>query len=328
MEKVKVFKFTNANGISVEYLNYGATIYKINVPDKNGNLINVVVSLNKPEDYFSEAYIEKGLYLGTMVGRYAGRISNGGFEIDEKRYNLYNVDGVHLHGGPKGLDKKYWEVEEICEDQNKITFSCFSEHLEEGYPGDLTVKITYQLTDENELHISYSAKCNKTTHLNLTNHSYFNLNGKGSILEHDLHINSDRRLEVDSLTVPSGKFLDNKNSRFDYLKTTKLGKPGFEIIDDAFEINKNKEVAATLYSKETGILMEVKTNQPAVVVFTHPEFPELPLPKHVKYKAYPSICFECQNFPDAPNKKHFHSSLLKPGEDYKNTATYKFTTIT
>jgi aldose 1-epimerase len=100
------------------------------------------------------------------------------------------------------------------------------------------------------------------------------------------------------------------------------------MIDDAFEINKDKDVVASLYSKKTGILMEVKTNQLAVVVFTHPEFPELPLPKHVKYKAYPSICFECQNFPDAPNKKHFPSSLLKPGEDYKNTATYKFTTIT
>ena len=327
MDNVQIFKLTNDNGISVEILNYGATIYKINVPDKNGNLTNVVVSLNKPDDYFSKNYIETGLYLGTMVGRYAGRISNGGFEIDKKRYDLYNVDGVHLHGGPNGLDKKFWKVDDINKDQNKITFSCFSEHLEEGYPGELTVKITYELTDKNELNISYSANSNKTTHLNLTNHSYFNLNGKGSVLEHDLHINSDRRLEVDSLTVPSGNFLENKNSRFDYLKTSQLGRTGFKMIDDAFEIKNDKEVAATLYSKETGILMEVKTNQPAVVVFTHPEFPELPLPGNVKYEAYPSICFECQNFPDAPNKKHFPSSLLKAGEAYKNTATYKFSTI-
>ena len=325
MEKVQVFKFTNANGISVEFLNYGATIYKINVPDKNENLTNVVVSLNKPEDYFSETYIEKGLYLGTAVGRYAGRISNGGFVIDEEKYDLHNIEGVHLHGGPKGLDKKFWKVDDLRE--NKITFSCFSEHLEEGYPGDLTVKITYELTDNNELKINYKATSNKTTHLNLTNHSYFNLNGKDSILDHELHINSDRRLEVDRLTVPSGKFLENKNSRFDYLKASKLGRTGFEMIDDAFEINMDKDIAATLYSEKTGILMEVKTNQPAVVVFTHPDFPELPLPEKIKYKAYPSICFECQNFPDAPNKKHFPSSLLIPDEEYINTATYKFTTV-
>lgn len=328
MDNVQIFKLTNDNGISVEILNYGATIYKINVPDKNGNSTNVVVSLNKPKDYFSNNYIEAGLYLGTMVGRYAGRISNGGFEIDEKRYDLYNVDGVHLHGGPNGLDKKFWNVEGFNQDKNRITFSCYSQDLEEGYPGDLNVKITYQLTEENELNISYSADSNKTTHLNLTNHSYFNLNGKGSVLEHDLHINSDRRLEVDSFIVPSGKFLDNKNSRFDYLETSQLGKAGFKIIDDAFEIKKDNDIVATLYSKETGILMEVKTDQPAVVVFTHPEFPKLPLHKNVEYEAYPSICFECQNFPDAPNNKHFPSSLLRLGETYKNTATYKFTTMT
>lgn len=326
MENVQVYALKNTNGMCVEILNYGATIYKINIPNKEGGLTNVVVSLEKPEDYFSDTYIKKGLYIGTMVGRYAGRISNGGFILEENRYNLYNVNGVHLHGGPNGLDKKLWKLEDFNQEQNKITFSCFSPHLEEGYPGDLNVNITYELTEENELNIIYSAVSSKLTHLNLTNHSYFNLNGKGSVLNHDLHINSERRLEVDNLTVPSGKFLNNKNTRFDYLKISKLGKSGFDMIDDAFEINKDNEIAARLFSKETGILMEVKTNQPAIVVFTHPKFPKLPLAKDSEYNAFPSICFECQNFPDAPNQEHFPSTLLKPNEVYSNLTTYKFIT--
>lgn len=327
MGNLKVYKLENTKGISVEFLNYGATIFKINVPNKNGTLTNVVVSLAKPEDYSSQEYIDKGLYIGSMVGRYAGRISNGGFTIDGERFDLYNVDGVHLHGGPKGLDKKFWSLDEFNQDENYVIFSCISKDLEEGYPGDLEVKIKYELTENNELNISYYAITNKPTHLNLTNHSYFNLNGEGSVLDHNLQIRSKKRLEVDALTVPTGKFLENKDSRFDYIEESKLGKEGFEMIDDAFELNHDTEAVASLFSEKTGILMEVKTNQPAVVVFTHPKFPELPLHKEVVYGNYPAICFECQNFPDAPNKSHFPSSLLKVGEQYRNETTYKFSLI-
>lgn len=319
----------NSNKMSLLVSNFGATIMSLKVPNKNEQLVDVVVGLATVSDYTKEEYLNKNLCLGSSIGRYAGRISNGGFKIEGKTYPLHHANKVHLHGGHEGFDKKYWTIEEVVNGNNPfVTLSYLSKHLEEGYPGNLKVSVTYKLTEENELKIIYKATTDKTTHVNLTNHSYFNLNGTGSILNHDLSINSDRYLEVDSQLIPTGRILNSKNTPFDFNIKSKIDRPDFQGLDDTFILNKT-DLKASLSSKETGIKMDVFTNQPAIVVFT-PSFKQisgLSFRKGVIYSEFPAICFETQNFPDAPNHPHFPPSTLNPKETYLNESHFKFSIL-
>jgi len=327
IDLLKTVTLTNKNDLKLEISTLGATILTLEIPNKKGKHINVVVGLSEAEDYKSETYLKEGLYLGSLVGRCAGRISKGYIEIEEKKYNLYNEDGVHLHGGKEGFNKKIWNVESIkSDDSPSVTLSYLSEHLEEGYPGNLKVIVTYTLTEENALIISYNAETDQTTILNLTNHSYFNLDGESTILDHKLKLNSSSYLDLNDKLVPTGKINMVEGTRFDYTKKACIGKEDFKGLDDIFILNKNNP-KAILSSKKSGIQMKVFTNQPALVIYTPTKFNNLPFKDNAEYSHYPAICFEAQKFPDAINNDNFPTIVLEQGQAYINETIFEFSNI-
>lgn len=313
------------HSISNQYLklttiDYGATINQLIVKDHNGCDVNVVLSYK-----YLESYIHNAPYLGASVGRYAGRIDQKGFSIDKKHYPVYTQNGVHLHGGKVGFSFKTWKLEEITQGENPhITYSYFSPDMEEGYPGNLEVRCTYTLQD-NQLLISYTAKSDKDTIVNLTNHNYYNLNGHGSIMDHELCLNADKVLDKNQTATPTGSFTDVEGTPYDF-RTNTLLKKQLEIatIDDTFVLNQNKPLAI-LYAPSTGIEMKISTNQPAVVIYT-PTSLDSGLLTNQPIAEYPAICFETQNFPDAPNHANFPSALLKSGALYMNESVFEFST--
>lgn len=326
MSKINVIKLSNANGMVLEISNLGATIISLNVPDKTGQLVNVVVGL-EAEDYNKEPYLSNYPYLGASIGRYAGRISKGKFELNGETYPIYHNNGVHLHGGKIGFDKKYWNVESLDKGLNpSVIFSCESPHLEEGYPGNLNVTVCYQLTENNEVKVTYRATTDAATPINLTNHAYFNLNGKDSIIDHKLQLNSTQYLEVDAQLIPSGKLINSKNTRFDFTEESIIGRNDFVGFDDTFVLG-SEPLKATLTSPKTGIQMKVYTNQPASVIYTPVLLEGLPFKNGVTYAKFSAICFETQNFPDAPNNAHFPSSILHPNEIYVNESIFEFSIV-
>ncbi len=325
MGKLEPIRLINSNHAVLEILNFGATVMSLKVPDKLDNLVNVVLGLPSPNDYIDENFIKKGLFLGSTVGRYAGRISDGGYSIENKRYILHNLNGIHLHGGKEGFDKKYWNIDQVENGKNPfVVLSYFSEHMEEGYPGNLQVKVKYQLSENNTFSIEYKATTDKATHINLTNHSYFNLNGEKSILDHELFINSTHYLDVNEQLVPSGTLKSTNSSTFDFSRPLLLDS-NFNGLDDTFVL-RNEMLKATLYSKHTGITMNVATDQPAMVVFTPKMIEGLKFKDGKKYLAFPAICFEAQKYPDTPNNNHFPSTLLTPENQYVNKTSFVFGT--
>lgn len=326
MSKIEVTTLINENGLELQISNLGATIISLNIPDKNHQKVNVVVGL-EPEDYNKEPYLSNYPYLGASIGRYAGRISKGEFQVNGETYKIYNENGVHLHGGKIGFDKKYWKVENVVKDENpSVTFSCESKHLEEGYPGNLKVIVTYQLTKKNQLKITYEATTDSATPINLTNHAYYNLNGSGSILDHTLQLNTISYIEVDSQLIPSGKLINSKNTRFDFNEESIIGRSDFKGFDDSFVLGK-ESLKAILTAPKTGIQMKVYTNQPACVVYTPVLLEGFPFKNGVTYSTFSAVCFETQNLPDAPNNAHFPSSILNPNETYLNESVFEFSIV-
>ncbi|MCP4883158.1 MAG: galactose mutarotase [Flavobacteriales bacterium] len=327
MSAPKTYTLKSKNQIELEISSLGATIMSLKVRDKRGELVNVVVGLSKASDYMTEGYLKYGIYLGSIIGRHAGRISGGGVEIDGKKYPIYTENGVHLHGGNDGFDKKIWQVESIeSGEDSSITLLYMSEHLEEGYPGNLNISVTYSLTHEGELKISYKATTDQTTVLNVTNHAYFNLDGESTILDHELELKSDAYLELGDDLIPTGKYNLLKGTPYDFLNRSVIGKTGFSGLDDIFVLTEGKE-KAILTSKKSGIQMEVDTDQPAMVIYTPPKFANLPFKDAAVYSDYPAICFEAQGFPDALNNSHFPQTLLKPGETFESETIFRFSNI-
>lgn len=291
--------------ITLIVLDYGAIIQKLLVKDKDGRWTNMVVGLNFPGDYTKD-----DKFLGACIGRYAGRISNGGFKLDHTAYPLYHEKGVHLHGGKSGFAKKTWTIEEV-DHGNKpfVKLSYLSKHLEEGYPGNLKVTVTYQLI-ENALHMTYEAITDRTTVVNLTNHSYFRLDDENKIDGYFLNLSCPHRVETLSNKLPTGNITSVANTHFDFLEEKEIGSIR---LNTPMIIDPKATAVARVYSKKSGIAMEVSTNQRALVVYTPTDFP--------------AICFEAQNYPDAPNFPNFPSSMLRPGEQYKNWASFTFDLI-
>lgn len=319
----QVFTIINTNGLVVRISNYGATLLSVTMPDKDNNLVNVVVGLENLEDYLEQNYIDNDVYLGSTVGRWAGRISGGKFTIDEVSYQLYKENGVHLHGGKEGFDKKIWNVDFVNE--STVTLSYISKHLEEGYPGNLNIVVTYSLTIDNELKIAYKATTDKTTPVNLTNHAYFNLDGSGSILGQVLELNSDKYVELDEQLLVTGRLLNTENSPNNFKIKSVINHDTFDGMDDIFVLNTDDDShKVSLASEKTGIEMKVYTNQPTLVVYTPHQLPKLPYKGGVNYSKYSAICFEAEGYPDAVNQPSFPSGLLKPSEIYNNTTVFKF----
>lgn len=319
--KLTTIHLKNAFGLACTVTNYGATLMRLQVPNKLGNRIDVVVGLPNAEDYTTASYQKLNFCMGATIGRYAGRISKGGFSINDKFYPL--EDKVTLHGGMQGFDKQIWKVEEVVEGVAPfVLFSLESKEREHGFPGNLKVFAKYELI-ENTLKITYTATTDATTVLNLTNHSYFNLDGMGSIKENTLYVNSHQILETDEQLVPTGRLLKIVDSPYDYSHPLALHFNSHYGLDTPFILEKGN-VKASLSSLNSGIQMEVATNQPAMVLFTPQDFPKMGLRNQAGFGNFPAICFECQHFPDAPNHDTFPSSLLNPGETYLNETSYSF----
>ncbi|WP_019670260.1 aldose epimerase family protein [Eudoraea adriatica] len=292
--------------ISLSVLDYGAIIQKLLVKDKEGKELNLVVGLENPK-----SYLDDHKCLGACVGRYAGRISNGGFQIEGNTYNLYTQNGVHLHGGKQGFAQKYWKFDAIeHREQPFVKLTRQSPHMEEGYPGNLKASVTYKLID-NSLQIIHEAITDRTTILNLTNHSYFCLDSTNSIDHYQLQLQCPEILETDNSLLPTGKLVSVKDTQYDFLTRKEIGKIR---LDTAYVVSDSAKKVAELYSPVSGMRMTVESNQPAVIVYTPPEFG--------------AICFETQNYPDAPNILSFPSAILHPGETYINKAVFTFDLVT
>lgn len=283
-------------------LDYGAIIQKLLVKGKDGNYTNVVVGYNHPSRYRLDENC-----LGACIGRYAGRISNGSFVLDREKFLLYHEDGVHLHGGKEGFHQKYWNIEEVSYgDDPMVKLSYQSKHLEEGYPGNLTVNVTYKLVN-NALQIIHEAITDRSTVVNLTNHSYFKLDDSPFIDAYELQLNCPYLLETDDNLLPTGNIIPVRKTNYDFLLPKEIG---VQRLDTPFIKDMGNEKVAELHSAKSGITMSVFTNQPALVVYTPLDFP--------------GICFETQNYPDAPNQPDFPNSVLRPGETYNNITIFKF----
>ncbi len=288
--------------ITLIALNYGATIQKVLVKGRDGTYTNVVVGYNHPSRYRLDDNC-----LGACIGRFAGRISQGGFELDREKFFLFQEDGVHLHGGKEGFHQKFWNIEEVVQGEwPAVKFSYKSRHLEEGYPGNLLVNVTYTLVG-NALQIIHEAVTDRSTVVNLTNHSYFKLDGSPYIDDYELELNCPYYLETDDKLLPTGNLVPVRKSENNFLLPKEIG---IRRMNTPFVKDIGSEKVAEISSRKTGLNMKVYTNQPAVVVYTPLDFP--------------GICFETQNYPDAPNQKDFPSAVLRPGDRYNHITIFKF----
>lgn len=334
--KVELFTLSNDSGMIVKITNYGGIITSIIVPDKNGVFSDVALGYD-----FLQGYLEKTPYFGAIVGRYGNRIGNGQFVIDGTTYKLPINNGPNaLHGGLVGFDKVVWEAQELKEnDSVGLELKYTSKNMEEGYPGKLDVTVTYTLTRDNELKINYAATTDKATHVNLTNHSYFNLKDGGAtpMLDHKISINAESITPVDETLIPNGEFMPVEGTPFDFRSPVAIGErinADFEQIrfgggyDHNYvligELGELKTVAKVT-EESSGRIMEVFTTEPGVQFYTGNFLDGSITGKngHVYNKRH-GFCLETQHFPDSPNKPNFPTTLLKPGEEYNTTTVYKF----
>ena len=317
--------------MSAEICNYGARVTKLNVPDILGVTADVELSFDTLEEITT-----KETYFNATCGRFANRIKDAKFTLEGKDYKLAENNGPNsLHGGKEGFNMKVWDVKSVSE--NEIILHYLSPDGEEGYPGNLDVTLTYQLTDENELKIHYEAISDKTTVIGLTNHSYFNLKGAGEGLVHDhyLQLNADFHTALDEFTCPTGEVLKVDNSPYDFREPTlladRINDPVFAPnrgLDDNWVIRRNQPgelvVAGYIYEPESGRKMEVITTQPGVQIYTA-NWVDKQIAKYGKqYEAQGAICLETQGFPASPNYPHFPSTVLRAGEKYDEWCIYKF----
>jgi aldose 1-epimerase len=332
-EEVTLYTLTNKNGMSVSIMDYGATIVKILVPDRNGKFDDVVLGF----DRFAP-YLHPNAYFGATIGRYANRIAAGKFELSGVHYQLPLNNGPNsLHGGVHGFDKHVWKVEPVESDIPAIRFTRLSPDGEEGYPGNLFVSVTFSLSDDNRLRIAYQATTDKPTILNLTNHSYFNLagTGEGTILDHLVTLQARAYLPVDANLIPTGEIKDVTGTPWDFLNPTPIGlhlkETGGNPVgyDHNFVLQKsfftNWGLAAHVEDPKSGRTLDVFTDQPGVQFYTGNSLDGTVTGKNGKvYAQYDGFCLETQHYPDSPNHDNFPSTILQPGEVYKTATVYAF----
>lgn len=335
-EKVTQYTLTNAKGASVSIITYGGIVTSLKVPDRNGKLADVVLGFKSLSEYE-----KKSPYFGCLVGRYGNRIAKGEFTLDGHRYHLAtNNNGQSLHGGLRGFDKVVWNAVPAETRQGpslKLTY--VSKDGEEGYPGNLSVTATYTLTNKNELKLVFRAKTDKVTVVNLTHHSYFNLAGQGSgdILGHVVTIHADKYTPVDQVLIPTGKQASVKGTPFDFRKPTAIGArikeedsqlkngKGYDHNWVADKLPGHLGLIAKVEEPRSGRLMEVISTEPGVQFYSGNFLDGTLIGKGGKVYGFRNgFCFEPQHFPDSPNHKSFPSTVLRPGETYRNTIIYRF----
>lgn len=332
-KEVILFTLTN-NQIAVKIMNYGAIITGIEMPDKKGNIENIVCGFDKLETYMSKEYLGSYPYFGAIIGRFGNRISKGNLEIDGVKYEMAINNGPnHLHGGKVGFDRRLFDYE-IMEEKDKVgvKLSYLSQDLEENYPGNLKVTCIYTLNEQNELGIEYFAETDKTTVVNLTNHTYFNLTaGNENVLNHKLELKADKMTDMVE-QIPTGKIIPVAGTPFDFTSVKKLNHNISAVpmgYDDNFVLDNDKgELKYIGYLKEdnSGRKVEVFTTQPGVQVYTGYWNPELKIDGKKKFGSFSGIALETQHYPDSVNHPEFPTTFLKPGELYNEKTIYKFIT--
>lgn len=337
-KKTDLYTITNSNGLEITVTNFGARVVELWVPDKNGKFEDIVLG----HDHIDKYVNYKGeRFLGATIGRYGNRIAKGKFHLDGKEYQLpINDTPNSLHGGTKGFDRVVWDVTQP--DNQTLVFGYVSPDGEQGYPGTLTVKMIYRLTDDNAFEITHEATTDRKTVINLTHHSFFNLHGAGNkdINDHILMIHADRFTPVDKTLIPTGELQNVENTPMDFRTPTLIGKRN----DDNFEqlafgrgydhnwvLTKKTpnglELAATVWEPVSGRLMEVWTTEPGIQFYGGNFFDGSMTGKQgKKYNYRASLALETQHFPDSPNHPGFPSTTLNPGENYKHICIYKFNT--
>ena len=335
---IKQYIFENDNQMKVKIINYGAIVVSIEVPDKYGKINDVVLGYDS-----IEGYVQDPSYFGAIVGRIGNRIAKGKFSLDGQDYTLaINNNENHLHGGIKGFNKRVWSPEIIkLNDAPALKLTYVSSDGEEGYPGNLTLEVTYSISSENELIIDYLGKTDKATILNPTNHSYFNLGGEGNgdILDHILKINADYFTPVDEGLIPLGNHKSVLGTPMDFLSPKKIG-DRINNNDDQLKVGLGYDhnwvfndwdgtlkLGVSLFDPQSGRLMEVLTTEPGVQFYSGNFLDGTNIGKNQKAYQYRSaLCLETDHFPDSQNNPNFPSVVLRPGEEYKQKTIYKFST--
>lgn len=321
------YKLKNKNGMQATIIDFGAAVTSLKVPLENDELVDVVLGFDNLDAYLKSYSLPNAPYFGATIGRYAGRINKGTFILNDKTYHLNKNSNNHsLHGGIIGFSQKKWEIEAITNGENpSITMTLLNPDNDENYPGDLLVSLTYTLSEDNELVLEYNATTTKDTIINLTHHSYFNLNGHdSSVVDQEMIVNSDKILEITSESIPTGNILNLINHPFDF-RTPANCPP---VIDNSFIIENQNDIAAALYSPINRLRMTVYTNQPSVHVFVGGDcLNEIKGKGDVNYHSLSGICFETQNYPDAPNHTGFPNAILRKEDKYHHKTVYKFQSI-
>lgn len=335
--KIDKYTLINGKGMKMEVITYGGIITSLNAPDKNGRYEDIVLGYTTADDYLNG----NPFFFGAIIGRYGNRIAKGKFSLDGKEYQLATNDGPnHLHGGKKGFDKVVWTAAAIEDRENPtLQLSYTSRDREEGYPGKLTVRVTYTLTDDNTLEIAYEAETDKKTIVNLTQHSYFNLSANFSttILDHELMIKSGKMLPVDATLIPTGELKTVSGTAFDFSSPKEIGRDinkqdeqlkrgkGYDhcwIFEDK---NSGIREVASVYHKASGRFMEVFTDQPGIQFYSGNFLDGTKAAKTGgMYQKRSGLCLETQHYPDSPNHPEFPSVVLNPGEKYTTKTVYKF----
>jgi aldose 1-epimerase len=328
-QPVELYTLTNKHHLEVQIMTLGATLISVKTPDKKGTFDTITLRLDTFEDY------QKGHPLfGSIVGRFANRIGGAAFSIDGIEYKLTPNSGQnHIHGGRTGFQKLLWKATPST-DNNQAALQCTltSPDGSEGYPGTVNAQVTYILTNKNELILEYQTKTDKATHVNLTNHMYWNLSGagSGSVLAHQVTLNADHYLEFTSQKIPTGKYLPVAGTAMDFTKPTAIGERIDQVdgnnYDHCYVFNTPGSTTpnATIHDPQSGRNMDIYTTQPGAQLYTARSLNERYHYKGKSYGPYHGVCLETQHFPDTPNHPHFPSSLLRPGETYSHQTKFVF----
>ena len=326
---LSTYTLTNTLGFEVSVTNYGGAVTSLKTPDRHGNFGDIVLGFETLDEY-----VHNPRYFGALIGRHANRIARGRFSLNGVEYQLPCNNGAnHLHGGFKGFDKRVWDVRES---EKTLHLTYFSKDGEEGYPGNVRTEVDYTLLD-NELRVDYRAATDRDTLVNLTNHSYFNLRGDGTILDHQLVLNADNFTPVSKDLIPSGEIRSVEGTPMDFRKGKAIGvqiRDAYDQLgftggyDHNFVLNDydgSLRFAGRVYESSTGRVLEVLTTQPGMQFYSG-NFLDGSLVgrNRVTYVKYAGLCLEPQHFPDAPNHSSFPSTVLRPGEEYKQTTVFRF----
>lgn len=318
------YTLTNSNGVEMNVLNYGATIQSLNIPTSATTKVDVVLGFDSAEDYINSFDLQSAPYFGAIVGRFAGRINEAKLILNNQEIQLTRNHNQHqLHGGNSGFSKAFWEV--IALSTSAITLQYISAANEENFPGEVTTQVTYSIINNDEIIVEMTATSNEDTIINLTQHSYFNLDGHSETIENqEVCIDSNAILETTPENIPTGKFISLKNHSFDFSSPKKCPLS----IDNTFVIDNSIEAKAQLFSLKNKLKMSVYTNQPAIHVYVGGNcFGKIKGKENTNYHSTSGICFEAQNYPDAPNHTHFPSAVLKKNDSYKCQTIFKFESI-